>query len=90
MEKATSTRKCRKVGPYLLLRGIGSGSYSHVYEATAHGVTYAIKQISLEGTREKDLQRIHQELEVLSVIKHPNIVNLVDYKQSSRNIYLVF
>ena len=51
MEKATNTRKCRKVGPYLLLREIGSGSFSHVYEATANGLTYAIKQINLEGIR---------------------------------------
>ena len=33
MEKQTNSRKCRKVGPYLLLKEIGNGTYSKVYEA---------------------------------------------------------
>ena len=56
----------------------------------ADGKLYAVKQINLENIKEKGLQRIHQELSVLSLIKHPNIVNLLDYKQTTHNVYLVF
>ena len=31
MEKTTTSKKYRKVGPYLLLKQIGKGSYSTVY-----------------------------------------------------------
>lgn len=47
MEKATESKKCRKVGPYILLRPIGKGSYSTVYEALCESKIYAVKQISL-------------------------------------------
>ena len=60
MEKATNTKKCRKIGPYVLIKQIGKGSYSVVYEATADGNIYAIKQISLENIKEKQIERIHQ------------------------------
>ena len=53
-------KKCRKVGPYVLLRPIGKGSYSTVFEATSGGVTYAVKQISLENLSAKNLERIRQ------------------------------
>jgi serine/threonine-protein kinase ULK2 len=36
------------------------------------------------------LERIQQEVAVLSVIKHENIVALLDFKQTARNLYLVF
>jgi serine/threonine protein kinase len=36
------------------------------------------------------LERIHLEINVLSIIKHKNIVQLIDSKQTSRNLYLVF
>ncbi len=47
MEKTVESKKCRKVGPYILLRQIGKGSYSTVYEATSEGKTFAVKQINL-------------------------------------------
>jgi serine/threonine protein kinase len=59
MEQPTNSKKCRKVGPYLLLKQIGRGSYSTVFEATADGQTYAVKQISLENLSAKTLERLH-------------------------------
>jgi hypothetical protein len=42
------SKKCRKIGPYILLRAIGKGSYSTVFEARmASGGRFAVKQISL-------------------------------------------
>lgn len=87
-----SNKKYRKVGPYLLMNVIGRGSYSTVYEARKEGENnrYAVKQISLVTVSSKQLERIHLEIRVLTHIKHRNIVCLLDYKQTSRNLYLVF
>lgn len=85
-------KKLIKIGPYVLLKPIGKGSYSVVYEAQKQNENskYAIKKISLESISEKQLERIHLEVNVLSVIKHKNIIQLVDSKKTSRNLYLVF
>ena len=85
-------KKYRKVGPYILIRVIGKGAYSTVYEASKEGDLgkYAVKQISLLSVNPKQLERIHSEIRVLSLIKHRNIVCLLDYKQTSRNLYPVF
>lgn len=42
-------KKLTKIGPYLLLKPIGKGSYSVVYEAQKQNdnTKYAIKKISL-------------------------------------------
>lgn len=93
MEKfKEGSKKYRKVGPYILTRVIGRGAYSTVYEAHMEGQPnkYAVKQISLLSVNPKQLERIHSEIRVLSLIKHRNIVCLLDYKQTSRNLYLVF
>ncbi len=44
-------KKLTKIGPYLLLKPIGKGSYSVVYEAQRQNenTKYAIKKISLEN-----------------------------------------
>lgn len=74
-----------------MLRVIGKGSYSTVFEARdASGGRFAVKQISLENLTGKQLERIQQEVAVLSLIKHENIVALLDFKQTARNLYLVF
>ncbi len=56
----------------------------------ASGGRFAVKQISLENLTGKQLERIQQEVAVLSLIKHENIVALLDFKQTARNLYLVF
>lgn len=44
----------------------------------------------MENISAKQLERIQQEVAVLSLIKHENIVALLDFKQTARNLYLVF
>lgn len=88
----SGNKKFRKVGPYILSHVIGRGAYAVVYEARKEGQKkrYAVKQISLVSVSKKQLERIHLEINVLTHIKHQNIVCLIDFKQTTRNLYLVF
>ena len=51
----SSNKKYRKIGPYLLLKPIGKGAYSTVYEARRDNEpkVYAVKQISLINLTQK-------------------------------------
>ena len=40
--------------------------------------------------KKRDLQRLQLEIRILTLVKHENIVSLLDYKQSERHLYLVF
>ncbi len=50
-ESNHNKKKLTKIGPYLLIKPIGKGSYSVVYEAQKQDekIKYAIKKISLEN-----------------------------------------
>jgi len=60
------------VGPYLLIKPIGKGSFSTVYEGKVENSTrkVAIKVISLGNVRKKDYERVQMEVKILSLIKH--------------------
>lgn len=51
----TSNKKYRKIGPYVLIKPIGKGAYSTVYEAKKENEPqlFAIKQISLMNLTQK-------------------------------------
>lgn len=56
-ESNHNKKKLTKIGPYLLIKPIGKGSYSVVFEAQKQDdkTKYAIKKISLENITEKQL-----------------------------------
>jgi serine/threonine protein kinase len=37
----------------------------------------------------RSLQRVHNEISVLTKISHPNIVELIEFINSPKNIYLI-
>jgi serine/threonine protein kinase len=80
MEEETTRKirktRIRKVGPYLLIKPIGKGSYSTVFEGKVEGNNrkVAIKVISLNNVKKKDYERVQMEIKILSLIKHENIV----------------
>lgn len=90
--RRSSKTKIRKVSNYLLLKPIGKGSFSTVWEGKVEGTSrqVAIKVFNLTNCRKRDYERVQFEAKVLSLIRHENIVELLDVKQSARNLYLIF
>lgn len=68
---------------------LGEGSYGAVSKCTnkATGVTRAVKSIS--KTQMKNLERFKQEIAIMKICDHPNIVKLFESFEDHRNIYLV-
>ncbi|WOL18230.1 U-box domain-containing protein 33-like [Canna indica] len=67
LKKATNNFNLRSI--------IGEGGYGPVYKANLLGNTVAIKMLSPESNQSS--REYEQELKVLSMVEHPNIVKLV-------------
>jgi serine/threonine protein kinase len=72
----------RMVGPYQLLRELGSGGMGVVYLAVRADDAYwkevAVKLIWPGAERESLLRRFKQERRILARLEHPNIARLLD------------
>ena len=85
--------KQQVVGPYIVQRVIGGGTTGKVklgyHKETGDQV--AIKIISKSAFDEKpNLQvKVRREIALMKVVKHPNILSLVDVFESSRHLYIV-
>jgi len=68
---------------------IGEGSYGSVSKATnkSTGVSRAVKTIS--KSQMKNLERFKQEIAIMKIMDHPNIIKLYESFEDHRNIYLV-
>ena len=79
---------------YQVLRVIGKGAHGIVY----HGVDskrkrpLALKSISLKDAKRDNLKRILRELRALRLLKHENVVLLVDVvlTEEPKAVYLCF
>jgi len=68
---------------------LGEGSYGAVSKCTnkATGVTRAVKAIS--KSQMKNLDRFKQEIAIMKIMDHPNIIKLYESFEDHRNIYLI-
>jgi len=69
---------------------IGEGSYGSVSKGKhkrMSGLVRAVKTIS--KTQMKNLDRFHQEIAIMKMMDHPNIIKLHETFEDHRNIYLV-
>jgi|Transcript_52561 calcium-dependent protein kinase len=68
---------------------LGEGSYGAVSKCTnkSTGVTRAVKSIS--KSQMKNLDRFKQEIAIMKIMDHPNIIKLYESFEDHRNIYLV-
>jgi serine/threonine-protein kinase len=88
--KAEGNRQALTVGSvlqetYRIVRRIGRGGMGEVYEATHARLSgrYAIKVLLGEiGSSEEVLARFRREAEVTSSLRHPNIVQVIDFNRT--------
>lgn len=76
---------------YEVLRQLGSGAYSVVYEAV-HRITKdhrCIKKIQKLNFTKEEEESIMNEIQILKEIDHPNILNIVEFFQNDKNLFLV-
>jgi calcium-dependent protein kinase len=68
---------------------IGEGSYGSVSKAKnkSTGAQRAVKSISKQQM--KNLERFKQEIAIMKMMDHPNIIKLYESFEDNRNIYLV-
>jgi serine/threonine-protein kinase len=68
---------------YEVVRLIGKGGMGSIYEVrnTRLGRSFALKTLSCDGpANDKALQRFRREADVIARIKHPNIVDIIDWE----------
>ncbi len=81
-----------RVGPYLLLRAVGSGGMGVVYEAedTRLGRRVAVKLLPAEiGRDRKAKERFLREARAASRLDHPNLCTVHDVGESDGWLYIV-
>src|ERR1041384_8547407 len=69
-------------GRYEVVRMIGKGGMGAIYEIrnTRLGRSFALKTLTGEAANDDEvLQRFRREADVISKIKHPNIVEVIDW-----------
>ena len=74
------------------IKQLGKGSFGEVYLTTkkGHSQMYATKKIPKSmADAPKTRKYFHNEIKLLSKIKHKNIMKLIEVKQSQENYYLV-
>src|SRR6185369_17992346 len=70
---------------YRIVRRIGSGGMGDVYEATHARLAgrYAVKVLLREVAAPPDaLERFRREAKITSGLRHPNIVQVIDFNQT--------
>lgn len=81
-EKVVDAMEGRRLGPYQLLRRVGSGGMGTVYAASRVDREYrklvAVKLVKPGMGSEEILRRFRTERQVLASLDHPNIARLLD------------
>ena len=83
----------KKVGDYVLLNELGKGQFGVVYKAKhcTTGDLFAVKTVlkSSVNSNQKLKTLFNTEVSIMSKIKHPNILHLYEYLETSNNYYLI-
>ncbi|XP_047964751.1 CBL-interacting serine/threonine-protein kinase 9 [Salvia hispanica] len=89
---SSTPRPRTRVGKYQLGRTLGRGSFAKVKFATntETGDRVAIKIIQRDQIlHHRMVEQIKREISTMKLIKHPNVVNLVEVMASKTKIYIV-
>ncbi|GAB5370369.1 hypothetical protein AAMO2058_001486800 [Amorphochlora amoebiformis] len=76
---------------YVITELIGEGSFGKVYKGRRRftGKAVAMKFIVKLGKKEKDLQALLSEVEILQKLQHPNIIQMLDVFETKSEICVV-
>lgn len=77
---------------YIILRTLGKGSFGKVKEAihVLSGEKIAIKILEkIKIKKEDDLVRIRREINILSKVQHPNIIQLYEVIETNKYFFFV-
>lgn len=79
----------KKVGDYVLGKTLGRGTYGKVKRAI-HGKTLELVAVKvMRLSKDADMEVIEKEISVLKLLKHPNVVKLIDVIRGDQKIYIV-
>merc|ERR1712137_1413472 len=69
---------------------LGKGAFSIVKKVTSKrsGRTYAVKIIDKKNVGQ-DMQRLRIEIDILTRVKHPNIINLKEIMEDDETLYII-
>lgn len=70
---------------------VGAGAYSTVHRATHRvlGLEMAVKVVTKARLDSRELALLHQEVDVMRRLKHPNIVHLEAFYEDADSFYIV-
>ena len=78
---------------FTIQKQIGEGSFAKVYLGTNKetGASFAVKAFSKEflSSQDKGKDSIKNEIEILTTLKHTNVIRLVEVNESVNSLYLV-
>jgi len=89
----TGGGKENRVGNYIILRKIGSGSFANVFLGK-HSETHqkvAVKSISKLrlSKNSKHSSNLESEISIMKSLSHPNVISLIDILYTTNHIYLI-
>jgi len=76
---------------YHVLEIIGEGSFGKVYKGRKKytGYVVALKFIPKAGKSPKDLKNLKKEIEIMSGLKHPNVIEMLDSFETDKEVVVV-
>lgn len=72
-----------------LLLGKGNSGKVKLCTHKITGIPYALKSVSKVTEKEEDIDKLRDEIEIMSELNHPNIVRIQEYFETADNIYLI-
>lgn len=80
----------QQVNDYKIIDVIGEGSYGKVYRVIdPNNRIYAMKTLKINYQDKKNVEHVQREMETLKKLKHPNIIDLIDFIEQDNHVYLI-
>lgn len=88
-----SEQKHAEIGPYRIVRTLGSGTTGTVklavHKETNEEVAIKIIRKSDFETKPNLQMKIHREISLMKIVSHPHLLRLLDVLESERHLYMI-